>query len=121
MKPFPTYLKEKERYVVFTVESAGKPDRKTVINSICSAVLDYAGEATAARAGFRVVEYDENLQKGILRAGTENLEEVIAGLAMLERIGQEPASIITQHVSGTLKKARAEDIKTLGLFTRTND
>ncbi len=114
MKPFPAYLKERERYISFTVESRNPLPKKEVVAAVCNAVTGYVGTLGAAAAGFRVIEYDPEEQKGILRAGAEKVEEVIAALALIRRIAGEPASVLTHDVSGTLK--RLKKVKKIGLF-----
>ena len=105
MKPYPSTMREKRRYIVFEVMGP-KCSKKSLNKALWTAVFSGIGSFGAADSSFWLIDYDEALQKGILRAKNTKITEVKASIALLDKIDSNPAFIRFVKTTGTIKKAR---------------
>ena len=64
MKPYPPVLKDKERYLMFTVQSDAKFTSKQVWDSLKNHVKEIIGLKGIADSAFTLIAFDEKNQKG---------------------------------------------------------
>jgi len=105
MKPYPSHMREKRRYIVFELMAEGKPDRKSVVRALWDSVFENIGAFGAAESAFWVVDYDERKMRGIVRSTNKALDSVIACLALLSKVKNKKAFIHIIGGRGTIKKA----------------
>lgn len=106
MKPYPPTMKEKERYIVFDVNSDASFARSQVSKALWDAVFDSIGKKGAEETSFWVMDFDEDKQKGILRANSKSVDKIRACVALLDNIENNKTIIIIKRVTGTIKKAK---------------
>jgi len=108
MKPYPSSMREKRRYVVFEVVSdKGKFTREAVMKALWDTVINTIGTVGAAQAAFWLFTFDSASQKGILRCTNTSLPVIRGSLTLLQKIEGNAAFIHVKSVTGTIKKAEA--------------
>jgi len=99
MKPFPPTLREKRRYIHFTVR--GSQAGEAVAQAINDSMLSLFGEDGYAKANFSIVDYSAGM--GVCRCTNDWLDNSLVALAFVSQIDAKPARIDVLGVSGTLK------------------
>lgn len=99
-------LREKKRYIAFEVISEERLDKNMVNNAIFDANKSYLGELGCAKANFKVLDYDENSKKGMIKASNKYIDYVKASLSLIKRIKNTKVIIKTMGVSGTIKNLK---------------
>lgn len=102
-------LKERQRYMVYSIKVAGDTSIPTSIPKVneylikeCNALL---GVFDAGKAGIMNVKYDEKARKGIIRLENKYVDKVKVCLGMMTLIGDKKVNIDVIYVSGMLNKA----------------
>lgn len=108
IKPILPSLKEKKRYVVFSLISQKKIEKAVVFSEIIHHYKQCFGEIGLAQAGIQLVDYDEEKKTGILRIGHTHLNKTRYCFALMRKIHNQDMIIYTKGVSGTIKKSRAK-------------
>ena len=115
LKPILPSLREKKRYLVFEVISKEKiSDANAVSNAIFHYSLQFLGQLGAAKAGIIVLnnKWNQQLQRGIIRISHKHVDAVKAALTLGTRIDDKEAIFKSLGVSGILKKAENNYLKT---------
>jgi len=105
MKPILSSLMEKNRYVVFQVDSKDKLTHAEVKKAITNSVLSFLGELETAKSGFLVMN-DFKQNKGIVKTNPKYVDKIMASLALVKSADTKKIKIKTIKVSGILKKAK---------------
>lgn len=105
-KPFPSTLKEKNRYMVIKIHSDKEFTRDEVIRALWDSAFENLGALNIAKSSFWLMDFDEHKQKGILRTNNKKENEVRIAITLINRIKNTKAFISIEKVSGTLRKAR---------------
>ncbi|MFH1174350.1 MAG: Rpp14/Pop5 family protein [archaeon] len=101
MKVLLPSMKERARYLVYEMNTAGNIQHAQVIEA-CKA---YLGVFDSARAGIMPVATRAN--RGILRLSHDLLDKVRVSLLLISTLHATPARVHTVYVSGLLNKAKA--------------
>jgi len=80
--------------------------KKDVFNAIWDSILRLFGEYGASKTDLRLIDYDLENKRAILRCSHEALPLVKASIPCITRIGGRPAAAHIELVSGTLKSLR---------------
>ena len=107
-KTLPPSLRDRTRYLAFDVISEQKILLDDLINTIWHSVLNFLGEVGTSRASIKIIKdaYDDKRQIGILRCSHEDVENVRASLALIQRIGDFRVVIRVLGISGSIKAAK---------------
>ena len=107
-KVLPPSLRDRTRYLAFDVISEQKILLDDLINTIWHSVLNFLGEIGTSRANIKIIKdtYDNEKQSGILRCSHEDVENVRASLALVQRIGDNRIIIRVLGISGSIKAAK---------------
>jgi len=105
LKPILPSLREKNRYVVFKVNSNEKLGFGEVKKGVENGCFKLMGQLNMARAGLRVMDEWEN-NKGVIKVSNKYLDEVHAGLLFIQGINGKKAGVESVYVSGVLNKAK---------------
>ena len=95
-------LKENKRYFLYQVETEG--NLKVSTKMIETELRNFIGDLGLAKAGLKFIEMRNN--KGILQVNNTYMHEVRAGLALINKIGNNKINIRTLKVSGVLNKIK---------------
>ena len=101
-------VRMKKRYVAFGVigKDADKIDENEIKNAFYKILNQLYGEIGFASLGFRLIEYNKETKKGIVRFRREELDKGIASFAFIKNINNEEARPSPISTSGSLKKLR---------------
>jgi len=104
----PPSLREKQRYLKFSVHTEEDVDLGEVVNAIWDSALDYLGEQGCSEANLWVIgnRFDEGEQTGTVRVRREKEDDLRAALTLVDQIGGEKGFISVEKVSGSIKKLR---------------
>jgi len=93
-------LKDKKRYVLYEISSMGniKNHEKFMKEKIGS----FIGDLGIARAGLRFIKSKNN--RGVIQVNNKYVDEIRAGLALVQEINNKPVRIRTVKVSGIINK-----------------
>ncbi|HLF54237.1 MAG TPA: Rpp14/Pop5 family protein [Candidatus Nanoarchaeia archaeon] len=108
LKPLLPSLKEKKRYLAFEIVSKSKiKSFSEAAKAIWASTLAFAGTKETARMGLMVLPetFNKDKQRGLIKIGHKNVEELKASLALINQIEQQPVIVRTIGVSGILAKA----------------
>ena len=98
MKPLSPTLKEKKRYLMYSVE-AQKTIRPQAILKELQTIL---GLFESARAGMQSIKFSHN--KGVLRVSLESLPKVRAAFTLIQKVQEVPCRIRIHKITGILNK-----------------
>ena len=107
MKPLLPTLKEKKRYIVYTIKS----EKPITSASIVKELHKTLGLFESAKAGLQDIKYDKKKQQGILRCELSSVDKVRAALTLVQHIAETKVRITTIGVSGILNKTERFTIK----------
>jgi RNase P/RNase MRP subunit POP5 len=103
----------RRRYLAIKIESSQATGRD-VYNAILDSILKLFGEYGASQTDLRLIDYDPENMQAVLRCSHDALPLVRASIPCVTRVGNEPASLHVQLISGTLKSLRRKLAKTSG-------
>ena len=115
LKPILPSLREKKRYLVFEAVSKEKiTDANAVSGAIYSNSLKFLGQLESAKAGIMVLsnKWDANMQRGIIKVGHRHVDALKASLTFIDKVNNQDAIFKSLGVSGILKKAENNYLKT---------
>lgn len=97
-------LREKKRYIAYTVKSQNSVSQQDVISTINQELLQFLGENTYADAGIQLLP--ETSTTGIIRVNHLYTPHTIVGVSLITQINKNPTHIQPIITSGILTKAR---------------
>ena len=106
MKTLLPALKERKRYISFTILYDDKLGKDVVSKYVNQACLQFLGELGMAKAGIQFLpeSWNEKSKTGIIRVGHKYVDEVKSSLALLKDIKGKRATITCTKVSGNIGK-----------------
>jgi len=93
----------RRRYLALKVECEGLVEQREVLDAVLNAFLRLFGEVGLSQAGLYLVSFDRERKYAVLRCSHKALPMVRAAVASMTKIGNQPATVHVQRVSGTLK------------------
>ncbi len=107
-KSLPSSLRERTRYLAFHVISEQNIFLQDLINTIWHSILNFMGEMGTSKANIKVIRdaYDEKRQMGILRCSHDDVEQVRAALALVQRTGDARVIFRVLGISGSIKATK---------------
>ena len=115
LKPILPSLREKKRYLVFEVISKEKiEDAAQVSNAVFHYSMQFLGQLGVAKAGIMMLnnKWDARLQRGIIKVSHKHVDGLKASLMMANKIDNKDVIFRSIGVSGILKKAENNYLKT---------
>ena len=107
LKPLPSTLREKSRYIVLEFEGEGNFSKKDVSKELWNTVLKFLGELKASELNLWIIDWDRKQGRGIIKVTHSSLDEMRASIALIKEINGIKVLPKIISVSGTLKKARS--------------
>jgi ribonuclease P/MRP protein subunit POP5 len=98
-------LREKERYIAFQVISEEQITYSDLEAAVWNTMLDFFGEYGTSKTSLWLVKnlYDENEQIGVIRCNNKAVQEVLAILGLISRLGDIRVTFKILKISGTIK------------------
>ena len=107
MKVLPLSLREKKRYIAFQVisEEGEEFTYSDLESAIWNTALDFLGEYGVSKTSLWLLKdcWDRKKQIGILRCNHKSVQEVIASLGLIDRLGDNRVTLKILKISGTIK------------------
>jgi ribonuclease P/MRP protein subunit POP5 len=98
-------LKERQRYLVYSIKIAGNAAVPRINEQIIRECNSLLGVFDAGKAGIMNVKYDDLIKKGILRVENKYVDKIKVCLGMITAIQDKRMNIDCIYVSGMLNKA----------------
>ena len=107
-KTLSSSLRDRRRYLAFHITSEQKILLQDLINTIRHSVLNFLGEMGTSKADIRIINdaYDEKRQMGIIKCSHNEVENVRAALALIQRIGDTRVIFRVLGISGSVKATK---------------
>lgn len=98
-------LREKDRYISFQVISEEPILYTDFEQAVLNIFLDFYGEYGFSKLSFWIIKnlYDPENQIGVIRCNNKSVQQVIAGLGLVSRLGETRITVKILKVSGTIK------------------
>ena len=96
-------FRRRHRYALFRVLSSSCLGEKDIREAIQRSVLELFGIYGLSTIEPKVVEYDEERCRGIVRCNHLQVPQLRASLASITALDDRPVSFLVVKVSGTLK------------------
>ena len=100
-------LREKKRYIAFQVisEEGEEFTYSDLESAIWNTALDFLGEYGVSKTSLWLLKdcWDRKKQIGILRCNHKSVQEVIASLGLIDRLGDNRVTLKILKISGTIK------------------
>lgn len=109
-KPLKPSLRERNRYMTFTVTGDIQPNRKQIVDGIWASLLKMYGEVGASQTSMWVMDWEQTKNSGILKVNHKSVEMLRASMTLLKELNGKKIKTDVSRVCGTLKKAR-NDLK----------
>lgn len=95
------------RYLAISVDGGGVLSEDEVSSAISDAVQDLFGHSGASSLEPRLIEFDADTRRGILRCSRSHMRDTRASLALITEISNEDAAVRVMGASGTIKSLKA--------------
>jgi len=107
LKILPPTLREKKRYISFKVISEEPVEYSDLESAVWNVMLDFLGEIGVSKTSFWLMKekWNKNKQMGIIRCNHKSVQDVLATLGLIERLGDNRIIFKISKVSGTIKGA----------------
>ncbi len=98
--------KPRRRYIVFEVIPASVADAESLEETFRNVLKDLKGLTGLAEAGIKVIEYNPETGRGILRVRKGYKYLALAVLGLVRRINGERVLVLPLATTGSIKRAR---------------
>ncbi len=101
-------LREKERYIKFKIFSEESVEYEDLESAIWNTFLDFYGESGVSKFSLWLIKnlWNPEEQTSIIKCNNNSVQEVVAGLGLISRLGDDRIIIKILGVSGTLRKLK---------------
>jgi len=101
-------LRERDRYISFQVISEEPIVYDDLEPGLQNMLIDFYGEYGFSKLSFWIIKnlYDPEKQFGAIKCNNKSVQQVIAGLGLISRLGEARVTIKILKVSGTIRGLR---------------
>jgi len=105
-------LREKDRYISFQVISEEPIEYSDLESGILNTFLEFYGEYGFSKLSFWIIKnlYEPEKQIGVIRCNNKSVQQTIAGLGLVSRLGETRITMKIFKVSGTIKGLNLQQI-----------
>lgn len=98
-------LRERHRYIRFKIISEEPVEYSDFEQAVWHTLLELYGESGVSNTSFWLMRnlYDAGEQSGVIRCNNLSVQQILAGLGLVVRLGESKIVIKIVKVSGTLK------------------
>ena len=108
-------LREKNRYIAFQVisEEGEEFSYSDLESAIWNTMLDFLGEEGVSKTSFWLLKdsWDQKKQTGIIICNHKSVQDVIASLGSIDRLGDNRITFKILKISGTIKSIKSNTSK----------
>ncbi|MDY6777860.1 MAG: Rpp14/Pop5 family protein [Candidatus Nanohaloarchaea archaeon] len=115
LKSLPSSLRDKERYIIFSIEADRAFDLGDVVDAVWKGLLDFLGEKEVAKANPWIMGdlFSRKKQVGGIRVTKDYVSDCRTAIALIDQISGKNVCLHVLGVSGTLKSARDKYLQAL--------
>ncbi len=95
------------RYLAISLDGEDAYSEQEISNALYQAVQDLFGDYGVSVLRPRLIKYDEETSKGIVRCNRSHMREMRAVLALMTEISNREAAVRVMGASGTIKSLKA--------------
>jgi len=106
MKVLKSSLRQRNRYIVFSIACEKSLDRKKVVAGVWEHLLRFYGQVGVSKTSLWVMDWDPQTSYGIIKVNHGSQDLVASTLPLIANISGYKVAFRTVYVSGTLRKAR---------------
>lgn len=96
------------RYLAISLDGDGVYSEQEVSDALYQAVQELFGDYGVSGLQPRLIEYDEETSKGIVRCSRSHTREMRAALALITEISNSDAAVRVTGASGTIKSLKTK-------------
>jgi ribonuclease P/MRP protein subunit POP5 len=115
LKALAPTLREKKRYIAFQIisEEGEEFTYSDLEAAIWNTMLDFLGEEGVSRTSVWLIKdsWNPKKQTGILRCNHKSVQDVIASLGLIDRLGDDRITFKILKISGTIKSIKSSTSK----------
>jgi len=108
-------LREKNRYISFQVisEEGEEFTYSDLESAIWNTMLDFLGEEGVSKTSVWLLKdsWNQKKQTGIIRCNHKSVQDVIASMGLIDRLGDNRITFKILKVSGTIKSIKSSTSK----------
>ncbi|MGC8566573.1 MAG: Rpp14/Pop5 family protein [Caldisphaera sp.] len=98
--------KIRKRYIVFEILSTNPIDIGLLESTIIEKFKELYGTTILSDSYIKLIGFNEESKRGIIRIRSEYVNNLIATISLIRKIGKDDLIIIPVRASGTIKKAK---------------
>ena len=106
LKPIPSTIRGKKRYVLFALNSEARLSERDVNTALWNVMLKLFGEKGVAGQKLWLVLWDAGKGKGVARCSNSGVEGLKEGILFLKAVGQANVTPKTIATSGSMLKLK---------------
>ncbi len=108
MKILPSTLRKKKRYIYFQVTSEEPIEYSDLEAALWNRMLDFLGEHGVSKTSVWLMKdlWNKDNQTGVISCNNKAVQEVIATLGLVDRLGDNRVTFKILKVSGTIRGTR---------------
>ncbi len=101
-------LRERKRYIKFKVISEEPIEYSDLEAAIFNIFLDFYGELGFSKLSLKILKdlWNGETQEGVIKCNNKSVDKVLAGLALLSRLGDVRVIFKIIKVSGTIRSLK---------------
>lgn len=107
LKIIPSTARERKRYLLVKIETAGAVSARDVENAIINACLQFIGELGVGKSGTFVMTDTFDGKKIIVKTDNKTVDEVKTAISLIKSIGDKKVRLSTVKVSGAIDKLKS--------------
>ncbi|MCJ7450311.1 MAG: hypothetical protein MUP58_01070 [Candidatus Nanohaloarchaeota archaeon QJJ-9] len=115
LKPLPSSLRGKERYLIFKIESDTKFGLGEVVKAVWRSFINFLGEQTVSGVNPWIMGdlFNRDKQVGAVRVSKDYVEDARAALALTRQVNNHDVCFHVLGVTGTIESARSKYIRAI--------
>ena len=98
--------KKRRQYLSFWVDCARRLITKEIFDSVQRRVLDLYGVQGLSQVEPVLIDFDEDIQTGVLRSNRDRIRSLRAALALITEVGGTPVALRVCLTSGTIRSLK---------------
>ena len=108
-------LREKNRYIAFKIisEKGEEFSYSDLESAIWNTMLDFLGESGVSKTSVWLLKdsWNQKEQTGIIRCNHRSVQDVVASLGLIDRLGDDRITFKVLKISGTIKSIKSSTSK----------
>lgn len=101
-------MRKKERYIKFKIISENGVEYEDLESAIWNTFLDFYGEFGVSKFSLWLIKnlWNPEEQTAIIKCNNNSVQQIVAGLGLISRLGDTRIVVKILGISGTLKKLK---------------